>query len=111
MKKKVWFEKMMTDVEEWKYKDIRYKYLKKYVKIYMDYHDYVIDDIILCTHCGKQACDIHHIDARGLGSSKKKDYIENLIALCRACHIKAETDKQFNNQLRELNKHKHNHKY
>ena len=42
---------------------------------------------------------------------KKKDFIENLIALCRACHIKAETDKQFNNQLRELNKYKHNHSY
>ena len=85
--------------------------MKKYIKIYMDYYDYVIDDVILCEHCSKQAVDIHHIDARGLGSSKKKDYIENLIALCRACHIKAETDKQFNNQLRELNKHKHNHSY
>ena len=87
--------------------------MKKYIKIYMDYYDYVIDDVILCEHCSKQAVDIHHIDARGLGGDPRghKNQIENLIALCRACHIKAETDKQFNNQLRELNKHKHNHSY
>ena len=46
-----------------------------------------------------------------LDISRHKNQIENLIALCRACHIKAETDKQFNNQLRELNKHKHIHSY
>ena len=84
--------------------------MKKYIKIYMDYHDYCKDEFIPCGHCGTTAVDIHHIDARGLGSSKKKDYIENLIALCRRCHIKAETDKVFNNQLKELNKHKHSYK-
>ena len=79
----------------------------------MDYHDYVLDDVILCSACGKQAVDIHHIDSRGLGGDPRghKNQIENLIALCRSCHIKAETNKQFNNQLRELNKHKHNHSY
>ena len=87
--------------------------MKKYIKIYMDYHDYVIDDFIPCEHCGTTAVDIHHIDARGIGGDPRghKNQIENLIALCRACHIKAETNKQFNNQLRELNKHKHNHSY
>ena len=87
--------------------------MKKYVKIYMDFHDYVLDDVILCEHCSKVAVDIHHIDARGLGGDSRghKNQIENLIALCRSCHIKAETDKQFNNQLRELNKYKHNHSY
>ena len=73
----------------------------------MDYHNYDISDWIACEHCGTTAVDILHIDARGLGSSKKKDFIENLIALCRRCHIKAETDKNFNNQLKELNKKKH----
>ena len=81
--------------------------MKKYIKIYMDYHDYVIDDVILCEHCSKQAVDIHHLLGRGIGGSKNKDFIENLIALCRRCHIKAETDKNFNNQLKELNKKKH----
>ena len=70
----------------------------------MDYHDYVLDDVILCTACGTVAVDIHHLEGRKIGGSKNKDFIENLIALCRRCHIKAETDKNFNNQLKELNK-------
>ena len=84
--------------------------MKKYVKIYMDFHDYVLDDVILCEHCSKVAVDIHHIDARGLGGDARghRNQIENLIALCRCCHIKAETNKDFNNQLREYNKQKHN---
>ena len=87
--------------------------MKKYIKIYMDYHDYFKDDFIPCDHCGTTAVDIHHIDARGIGGDPRghKNQIENLIALCRSCHIKAETNKQFNNQLRELNKYKHNHSY
>ena len=81
--------------------------MKKHVKIYMNYHNYDILDWIACEHCGTTAVDIHHLSGRGIGGSKNKDFIENLIALCRRCHIKAETDKQFNNQLKELNKHKH----
>ena len=84
--------------------------MKKYVKIYMDFHDYVLDDVILCEHCSKVAVDIHHIDARGLGGDARghRNQLENLIPLCRSCHIKAETNKDFNNQLREYNKQKHN---
>ena len=84
--------------------------MKKYIKIYMDYHNYDISDWIACEHCGTTAVDIHHLEGRKIGGSKNKDFIENLIALCRRCHIKAETDKQFNNQLKELNKHKHSYK-
>lgn len=73
----------------------------------MNYHNYDISDWIACEHCGTTAVDIHHLSGRGLGGSKNKDFIENLIALCRRCHIKAETDKNFNNQLKELNKQKH----
>ena len=85
--------------------------MKKHTKIYMKYYNYDISDWIACKHCGTTAVDIHHLSGRGIGGSKNKDFIENLIALCRRCHIKAETDKQFNNQLRELNKYKHNHSY
>ena len=81
--------------------------MKKHTKIYMNYHNYDISDWIACEHCGTTAVDIHHLSGRGLGGSKNKDFIENLIALCRRCHIKAETDKNFNNQLKELNKKKH----
>ena len=81
--------------------------MKKHTKIYMNYHNYDISDWIACEHCGTTAVDIHHLSGRGIGGSKNKDFIENLIALCRRCHIKAETDKNFNNQLKELNKKKH----
>ena len=69
----------------------------------MNYYDYVIDDVIPCEVCSKVAVDIHHINARGMGGSKTKDYIENLAALCRTCHNKAESSKEFN----EIVKQKH----
>ena len=87
--------------------------MKKHTKIYMKYHDYDISDWIACENCETTAVDIHHIDARGIGGDPRghKNQIENLIALCRSCHIKAETNKEFNNFLREKNKVKHNHNY
>lgn len=36
--------------------------------------------------CGSEGVDVHHIDCKGMGSSKDKDYIENLILLCRKHH-------------------------
>ena len=36
-----------------------------------------------CEHCGKKAVDAHHIIPRSAGGSND---INNLIALCRACH-------------------------
>ena len=76
----------------------------------MDFHSYDKSDWIGCESCGTTAVDIHHIQARGLGGDRKgtKNRIDNLIALCRSCHIKAENNKDFNNQLREQNKIKHN---
>lgn len=47
---------------------------------------YDITDFIPCEICGKKAVDIHHISSRGMGGSKEKDTIENLMALCRVCH-------------------------
>ena len=87
--------------------------MKKYVKIYMDFHDYCKDDFIPCEACGTTAVDIHHISGRGIGGDPRghKNQIENLIALCRSCHIKAETNKEFNQQLKEQNIVKHNCKY
>jgi hypothetical protein len=34
-----------------------------------------------------------------MGGSEK-DYIENLVALCRICHDKAESSRSFNNYVR-----------
>ena len=70
--------------------------MKKHTKIYMKHFNYALDDFIPCTTCGTRAVDIHHIERRGMGGSKDKDFIENLAALCRSCDDKAERDKDFN---------------
>jgi len=56
----------------------------KYKKIYLDYFDY-IEEYIPCEKCWGKSVDIHHINGRGNG----KDVIDNLMALCRVCHIEA----------------------
>lgn len=61
--------------------------MKKHTKIYMDYFGYGIDDFIPCESCGSRAVDIHHIEARGMGGTTDKDTIDNLMALCRYCHV------------------------
>lgn len=76
--------------------------MKAHTKIYMDFFDYVIDDFIPCEVCGRRAVDVHHINPRGMGGSKTKDYIENLVGLCREHHNKCERDKQYNQEVKEL---------
>jgi len=68
-------------------------------KVYTTFFNLDISDHILCTSCGQVAVDIHHIHPRGMGGSQK-DYIENLVALCRTCHDKAESSSSFNKQVR-----------
>ena len=46
--------------------------------------------------------DIHHIERRGMGGGEK-DYIENLMAVCRSCHVRYGDKKQY----MELLKSKH----
>jgi len=53
----------------------------------MDYFGYVMDDFIPCEVCGNRAVDVHHIKARGMGGSKAMDTIDNLMAVCRECHV------------------------
>lgn len=45
-----------------------------------------VSDFIPCEICEAPAVDIHHIHCRGMGGSKDKDVIENLMAVCRHCH-------------------------
>jgi 5-methylcytosine-specific restriction endonuclease McrA len=63
--------------------------MKKHVKIYLNHHGYGQQDFISCKICGTRAVDIHHIEPKGMGGSKQRDTIDNLIALCRKCHEKA----------------------
>ena len=48
---------------------------------------YDVTSWIPCEVCQSKAVDIHHIEARGMGGSKHADKIDNLMALCRACHV------------------------
>lgn len=62
--------------------------MKKHTKIYMDFFGFDKSDFMPCEICGSKANDINHIDARGMGGSKLKDNIENLMAICRDGHLK-----------------------
>jgi len=68
--------------------------MKPYTKIYLNHFGYGIEDFIPCELCGSKAVDIHHINARGMGSTKDKNTIDNLMALCRSCHIQYGDKKQ-----------------
>lgn len=68
--------------------------MKKHTKIYLDYFGYGTDDYIPCEVCRRKAVDIHHIVSRGMGGGKGKDEIENLMALCRECHVEYGDKKQ-----------------
>ena len=76
--------------------------MKQHTKIYMKYFGYGIEDFIGCEVCGNKAVDIHHIDCRGMGGSKDKDTIENLMGLCRKCHIEYGDKKQYKEFLKDI---------
>lgn len=76
--------------------------MEKHVKIYLAANGFDQGDFIPCENCKAPAVDIHHIEARGMGGSKTKDFSANLIALCRACHIRAHAEKEFNLMLKSL---------
>ena len=62
--------------------------MKNHTKVYLEYFGIDEEDpYIPCEICSQRSVDIHHIRARGMGGSKKKDDITNLMALCRNCHI------------------------
>ena len=78
--------------------------MKKHTKIYMKYFNYVLDDFIPCEVCGSRAVDIHHIENRGSGGSKNKDVIENLMAVCRKCHLDHGERKESLQMLKNIHK-------
>ena len=69
---------------------------------------YDITDWIPCEVCNKQAVDIHHIEARGMGGSNERDTIENLMALCRDCHVRYGGVKHHKQWLQEIHERKCN---
>ena len=79
--------------------------MKKHTKIYFENYGYDISDFIACEICGAKAVDIHHIDARGMGGTNK-DNINNLMALCRECHVYYGDKKEFKDYLKNIKKHR-----
>lgn len=63
--------------------------------IYMAAFGYGDSDYIPSEISGKPAVDVHHIEARGMGSSKEADRIENLMALTRDEHEEYGDKKQY----------------
>lgn len=61
--------------------------MKKHTAIYLQSNGYTAGEWIPCEVCGSTAVDVHHIKSRGIGGNKKADTPDNLMALCRACHI------------------------
>lgn len=78
--------------------------MKPYVKLYLKHFDCDINTWIKCEipDCNSRAVDIHHVEARGMGGTKAPENINNLIALCRSCHIKYGDKKQYMDMLKEI---------
>lgn len=68
----------------------------------MDFFGYHLTDFIPCELCGGKAVDVHHIECRGMGGTKKEDTIENLMALCRGHHVQYGDKKQHKDMLKEV---------
>ena len=76
--------------------------MKPHTKLYLLYFQLDESDFIECEMCGNKAVDIHHISSRKMGGQKDKDTIENLMALCRDCHVKFGDKKQYVNLLKKI---------
>ena len=76
--------------------------MRKHTQIYLQGMGYKKTDFVSCEVCDSQAVDIHHIEARGMGGSKDKDTIANLMGLCRQHHIEYGDKKQYKEFLKEI---------
>ena len=76
--------------------------MRPYTRLYMTKMGYDESDFIPCEVCKSKAVDIHHINARGMGGTGTKDTIENLMALCRTCHVKFGDKKKFIEILQDI---------
>ena len=79
--------------------------MKNHVRVYLKFWGYAVSslsqDKISCDSCGADANDVHHLSRRGSGGSKKKDTPQNLVALCRNCHILCESFISYNDKVRD----------
>ena len=82
--------------------------MKKHLKIYLEGSGYGVGDFIPCEICESEAVDIHHIEARGMGGSNKKDVFSNLMGLCRKCHIEYGDISELKEMLKTIHNKKFN---
>jgi len=77
-------------------------------KIYLEYFNYTEGDFIGCEVCSAPAVDVHAIKCDGMGGSpsKRTHHINNLMALCRKCHIKYGDLPQYYDFLKEKHHYK-----
>ena len=80
--------------------------MRNHTKIYHQHFKITPGDWIGCEICNETAVDIHHINPRGMGGSKTKDVIENLMALCRECHIYFGDKKKYKEVLKLVHQNK-----
>jgi hypothetical protein len=74
--------------------------MKNYKTTYFRYFGYSEGDWIPCEcGCGQEAVDIHHLVPKSL-SKAKVNLIDNLCAVSRECHIRADKDRTFNEYLK-----------
>ena len=76
--------------------------MQKYKQVYLDGSGYSKTDWIPCEICEKTSVDIHHIEARGMGGTKRKEEFSNLMALCRVCHVKFGDITELKDYLKEI---------
>lgn len=79
--------------------------MKKHIDVYRQFwwDELTLSQTEQCAMCGDWGADVHHLSAKSLGGSKCKDYIENLICLCRSCHSRCHSDKEYNTKARVIN--------
>ena len=71
----------------------------KHKKVYFEATGLSPVEFVPCEVCGGRAVDIHHIQPRGMGGSKSRDTIENLMAVCRPCHHEADFGTKLSKEL------------
>ena len=77
--------------------------MKNHVKVYALHVCLGEQDAPMCEHCrARPMVDVHHVRPRGMGGSKRRDDIANLVGLCRPCHSAAEALPEVNAQLAVL---------
>lgn len=81
--------------------------MRPHVRNYYNAFGYDESSFVPCEVCGRPSNDIHHIEPRSKFGSKNyglMDSVQNLVALCRKCHMDAHgpASRDVKQQLKEI---------